>query len=450
MTQRSDDELNESERGVLDTWATLTPPPDFADRVLAMRDAAPAPRRKWPFVTAGVAAAAAAAIAFIVLRESHAASGELVAVTTRTTRSLGDRAVAVAEPQATLTWRIDDDGDAVIEQRAGDVFYRVDPGGSFVVHTPAGDVEVTGTCFRIEIRPMTKTKQLILSGTIGAAVATGVVITVYEGHVMADSKKGSRAEVLAGNRATIGPDGRTIVASADTPEEAAAFAAVDDGTATREMLVIHALEQKSEIARLKNKISELEGSGRGNSRHDTDAEPGRAWYDPSADRLAAWAAECHVRFDEPGLDKWQPWPSLGKNERGLEPNELPQVNAALAEVQAQWKALVKTLYVEATGDVAGAETLSVEAMIGEIEEKGGQNEDNLVLQKIAQERAGLIPPPADLSKLSPFERLFRARIKLGDQSEQAVAKRLGAERAKALRGDGWGSRSDMSGCPEKN
>jgi hypothetical protein len=418
---------------------------------MAARAVPAAKRSKWPFLAAGIAAAAAAAILVITLRDpSHAASGELLATKVRTTQALGDRAVAVAEPDATLTWRISDDGDAVIEQRQGDVFYRVDHGTPFVVHTPAGDVHVTGTCFRIEVKPMNKTKQLLLSGTIGAAVAAGVVVTVYEGHVIADSKKGGRAEVAAGNRATMSPDGRTIVASADTPDRGEvpdrAIDALDERTATREQLIARATQQETEITRLRSKLSEIE---RGARRHDNGAEEGRAWYDPSPERLATWAGECHVRADYPDLDKWQPATSLGKNERGLEPGELPQVNAAVGEVQAQWKALVKALYIEATGDVTGAETLSLDAMRGEIEEKGDQKEHNLVLQRIAMERAGQLQPPADLSKASPFERLFRAYVKLGDQTEQAIAKRLGAERAKAIRGDGWDSRSDWSGCPDK-
>ena len=445
----NDDELNEAERGALDAWAPLTPPPGFADRVLAAREAPamPAKRRAWPFVAAGLATAAAAAILIVTLRDpSHAASGELIAAQTRTTRTLGDRAVAVAEPNATLTWKIDDDGDAVIEQREGDVFYRVDRGGPFVVHTPAGDVEVTGTCFRIEVEPMnTKTKQLIMSGTLGAAIATGVVITVYEGHVIADSKRGQRAEIAAGNRATIGPDGRTVVASADTPSRA--LPALDTTTATREQLIARATVQENEIVTLRKQVQELERRASGSR---DESEPGRAWYDPSPETLAAWAGECRVRADMPDLDRWQPMTSLGKNERGLEPAELPAINAAMGEVQAQWKSLLKALYIEATGDTAGAESLSMEAMRREIEEKTDQRDHNYVLQRIAQERAGQIPPPADLSKTSPFERMFRAYIKLGEQTEQALAKRLGAERAKAIRGDAWGSRSNWSGCPKQD
>lgn len=444
----TDDELNESERAALDAWKPLAPPPGFADRVLAARThvAEPRSRRIWPFVAAGLAAAAAAVTVIALRHPSRAASGELVDAQTRTTRALGDRAVAVAEPSATLSWRIDDDGDAVIEQRAGDVFYRVDRGGPFVVHTPAGDVRVTGTCFRIEVKPMNR--QLLLSATVGAALATGVVVTVYEGHVIADSKKGGHTELVAGNRATLAPDGTTTLASATPtagPQRTTSLA-FDEKTATREQLIAHANVQQTELTKLRARVTELERiTGR---HHDNGAEDGRLWYDPSPERLQAWAQECHVRSDEPGFDKWQPSQSLGKNDRGLEPGELSQYNAALTEVQQQWKQLVRALYIEATGDTGGADTLSLDAMRGEIEEKGSSDEHNYVLQRIAQERAGLAPPPADLSKTSPFERLFRAYVKLGDQAEQALAKRIGPERAKAIRGDGWGSRSDWSGCPD--
>lgn len=444
------DELDDNERASLDAWSPLTPPAGFADRVMAARVAAPKSRR-WPFVAGGLAVAAAAAIAFVAFREpSHAASGELVDARERTTKSLGDRAVAVIEPTATLSWRIDDDGDAVIEQRAGDVFYRVDRGGPFVVHTPAGDVHVTGTCFRIEVEPMNRTKQLLVSGTVGAAIASAVVVTVYEGHVVADSKTGNQTQIAAGNRATLGADGRTTIVAgtqatpaSDAPDPIART--IDTKTATREQLVARAEAQEAEIAKLRAQVVELKTGDIGHDQND----PGRAWHDPSPETLKAWVGECHIRNDEPGLDRWQPQTTLGKNERGLEPSELTPVNEVIAQLQKEWKVLVKQLYIEATGDVQGAETLSTEAMRREIEEKGAPGEHENILERIAQERAGLVPAPTaeQLAKSSPFERLFRAYLQLGDKTEAALAKKLGAERAAAIRGDGWGSRSDWSGCP---
>ena len=108
---------------------------------------------------------------------------------------------------------------------------------------------------------------------------------------------------------------------------------------------------------------------------------------------------------------------------------------------------MRSLYIEVTGDTAGAETLSSEAMRREIEDKSPPGEHNLILQRVAQERAGLATPPADLSKTSALERLMRASFQLGDQSEAALAQRLGAERAHAIRGDGWGARWELGGCP---
>lgn len=86
----------------------------------------------------------------------------------------------------------------------------------------------------------------------------------------------------------------------------------------------------------------------------------------------------------------------------------------------------------------------------EIEEKGTTEDQDGLHQRIAMERAGLVQPPTpqQLAKASPFERLFRAFLQLGDRTEEAIAKKLGPERAAAIRGDGWGSRSDWSGCPK--
>jgi len=96
-----------------------------------------------------------------------------------------------------------------------------------------------------------------LSGSLGAAIATGVVVTVYEGHVIADSKKGNRTELVAGNRATLSADGTTTVAAAGAPERSTSIA-FDEKTATREQLIAHATVQQNEITKLRTRLSELE------------------------------------------------------------------------------------------------------------------------------------------------------------------------------------------------
>ncbi len=437
------DDLNERERRALDAWNTMTPPAGFADRVLDAREATRTPRshRRWVLLGGAALACAAAAAALVVMvRSGDRAAGGTIAATQRSSTRLGDRGIAVAEPGTELTWRVDGSGAADIDQRTGNVFYRVERGEPFVVHTPAGDVRVTGTCFRIEVTPMKPAQKMIASGLAGAAIASAVFVTVYEGKVLAETKT-AKTELPAGTRATFADGKPMIVASAETP------ARIDFATATRDQLVARTVSQQAEIDRLEHELAAIKGEpsdGHG-PRDVAAADVGRPWHDPSPETLQAWVAKCHIRFDSPDLDRFTPLSQVGDS--GLEPNELAGYNATFSELQKRWKELVKALYIEATGDVAGAETLSVDAMRTEIADKS-PDEHNLVLQKLARERAGLQPPPADLGKTTPYERMMRALIKLGDDTESALAKRLGPERASALRGDGWGSRSDMSGCPD--
>lgn len=449
--QNEQTELSDRERSALEAWAPLAPPAGFADRVLAAREI-PAVRSRlrrrwrwrWPMTAAaiGAAGAAAAVIAIVVNRAPAQGDSGQVAATRRTTALLGRRAVAVAEAEAELRWRVDADGAASIDQTAGDVFYRVDRGGPFVVHTPAGDVQVTGTCFRVEILTMNK-RHVILSAAAGAAIASAAVVTVYEGKVIAGSR-GSRSELEAGTRATLTAAGTTAIAaaSATAPGATASLSAADAARATREELIARDQEQRLEIGKLRARVAELE------DRDAPDrAKDGRPWHDPSPEELAAWVTRCHVRTDEPSFSRWQPIKPGDWSDRGVEPGELADLNAALTEIQQKWKALVRALYLEATGDTGGADTLSLDAMRNELHEKSAPAEHNLLLQRIAMERAGQATPPADLSRVTPYERYLRAYLALGGETEAAIARRLGPERAKAIRGDGWGSRSDMSGCP---
>lgn len=153
------------------------------------------------------------------------------------------------------------------------------------------------------------------------------------------------------------------------------------------------------IARLENAAATVPGGGSGDA--------GRPWRDPNPEQLAAWVADCHIRADEPSLEHFEP---LEDGDTRVEPGEREGYNAAMTEMATQWKALVRRLYIETTGDSAGAESLSTEAMRREVEDKSPPEEHSLMIQRIAR--------------------------------------RLGAARARALRGDGWGSRMELSGCPK--
>jgi ferric-dicitrate binding protein FerR (iron transport regulator) len=424
----------------LEAWTALAPPAGFADRVLA-RVEAPAPRRRLRWLGAVALAASAAATATVALWPAHRATAGALTARHRTVAQLGDRGLAVAEPDTELTWRIAGDGGAELEQRAGNVFYRVERGEPFVVHTPAGDVRVTGTCFRIEVEAMKPSQKMILSGVAGAALASAVLVTVYEGHVVAQTAT-ARTELSAGTRATLdGRTGATLIADAIAT-------AVDDEHASRDQLVAKARVQAQQIAQLR---AQLAGSERGKGLPIFESaaadEPGSKWYAPSPERLAAFVADCRVRMDAPSYEDFEPV-TAATDENHLKPGEIADYNAAMIETGKAWRANVRALYLEATGDTAGADTLSLMAMRLEIDAKSPPGERNTVMQQIARERAGLATPPADLSKTSVYERLTRAYAQLGDESEAALARRLGPERAKELRGDGWGARMESSGCPK--
>jgi len=288
---------------------------------------------------------------------------------------------------------------------------------------------------------MTPNTKLLLAGLAGAAIASTVFITVYEGHVIAETRS-ARTELAAGNQATLsGADGTTVVAGTfATP--------IDDSQASREQLLVRTRAQKAQLNQLRARVALLEKTAR--AAEDPGAgdipEPGRTWHDPSPEKLAEWVADCHVRTDEPGFDRFSPLTAPDKT-RGIAAGELAGYNAAMTEMAKQWKDLVRSLYVETTGDTAGADTLSSEAMRREIEDKSPPGEHNVILQRVAQERAGLATSPADLSKTSTLERLMRASFRLGDQAEAALARRLGAERAHAIRGEGWDARWELGGCP---
>jgi ferric-dicitrate binding protein FerR (iron transport regulator) len=168
------------------------------------------PREQRPRSFAWVLALAAAVVLAVGLgvwrSRSHTPVADELVATQRETIAIGTRAKAVAEPGSALSWRVDERGDAHVRQTAGAVFYRVDAGDAFVVETPAGRVTVLGTCFTVEIRPMSKTLGHIGSAVGGAALASAVLLTVHEGKVALANERGE-LEVAAGQSARVFAEG---------------------------------------------------------------------------------------------------------------------------------------------------------------------------------------------------------------------------------------------------
>lgn len=430
--------LDASQRSRLQAWACAAPPDGFTDRVMLRARREPRMRAR---VVGIVVLGALAVGAGWVWHERSApptatASGASLGATSRTSTSLGRRGVAVAEPGASFSWHVAASGEVAVTQTAGDVFYRVERGGPFVVRTPVGDVRVTETCFRVEVRM----RKQITSGLVGAAIASAVVVSVYQGRAVLAGQTRPVQHVSAGESITLAtsPSGG-VVATGAAGSAASVAARVDLGAMTTEQIVARDQAQVARIAQLEAKLQAFEVAAAAERNMTFELRPDQA-------KLLEWAKTCTVGIDYPALDgeTWIPIEAGGRYAEA----DVQGVNEAFAELHREWIATVRAAYIEVTGDEVGARSMSAAAMASELRDKGGDDEIVALRARVAQERAGLLPPPAPGARMTALERYLRAYFALGDASEAALAKRLGAERAAAIRGEHWDSSGTMSGCPD--
>lgn len=459
MSRDDDRELGPEERAALESWTVPDAPDGFADRVMAeVVTGAPAasparPRfqaRHWRWVA--VAAAAVGALTLWQLRggrRPESATGS-AAPAERQSFAIGGRGVAVAEAGSSLSWTVGGDG-AAVAQSAGDVFYRVERGGPFRVETPHGTVRVTGTCFRVELDMKRPWRDVAAAG-IGAAL----VVTVYEGSVLfAGNDGGGDKKVAAGETLVAGPGGTRVVAGdSSTAALAEEIPAAPEASASREDLLRRDAQQRAEIASLRAKVRELvslPGGGRLRGGANARTPSGRPWFDPSKEDLVKFAAECRVSYDLPPVMGTEPMRlgPLMADEMGLTGEETAAFNRVNASIHAYYVAELRKLYMEVVGDASRADELAPAALWSELADKSAPGEAERANQKIAQERAGLAQPPADLSQLSAVERAMRLQASLGERTERELAAAIGPERARALRekNDGWGMHREIAGCP---
>lgn len=415
-----------------DTWGPDEAPPEgFADRVMRARAHAaarasveerttaaptkPPSRRARRAALIGIVVMAAASATFFLWPNGRGgtSSGSEDALA-RTSVRLGGRGVAVAETGARLAWHVEG-GAARVTQVRGDVFYRVEPGGPFVVSTPAGEVEVTGTCFRVRLTEEKNVNPMIKGGAIGAALATVAVVTVYEGVVKVHAQgrevsvpAGQAAKVIGGDapRMLNGPDGEAGVAvKIDIPAEGDPAA-----DAPREELLARDRRHRDQIAALAVRLGKAEGELQsmrtGGPRPPSGLGGERKFYDFTPEELKEMAKNCEIRYAIPQFGLEAPRISDKQASKlGLTAAQVAQGNQYLAETNEHLMKELRALYVEATGDAAGAETLDPQAMQTEIERKSGVVGDD-IRKKIAEELAGL-RPPGDPTSGPPLERLTR-------------------------------------------
>ncbi|MBK7537833.1 MAG: FecR domain-containing protein [Myxococcales bacterium] len=415
--------MADSPRPLLEDWPAPEPAPGFADRVLARLDAEgrtlPAPAgaarghraRAWRAAAAGaLVAALCTAALFWALRprapggaaaEVRGASGSHPASSTRQTLRLGARGVAVAEAEATLSWQVGK-GQGQVSQPSGSVFYRVEHAAEhpFVVVTPHGQIRVTGTCFTVDVS------------------AGQTRVRVHEGSVVLDGG-GASAQLGAGDRATVDAHRLTrgeVVAPVPAPA-GPSIAAERPALPTTET-----------------------------------GEPRK--LEPDQETLVQWAKRCRVVSDMPpfDIDKMKTdadWESYARS-LGATAAETAMIRDAFTEVEAKAVDTVNQIGEQVVGEPSVGSIEDLDRIVFEIFRAAEFAEQFEIVQRLSAERAGLAPRLAHEPR-SPLEALMRGLVAQGELFEQALARRLGPARARALRArnEGWpGPGVEWEGCPK--
>jgi hypothetical protein len=293
-------------------------------------------------------------------------------------------------------------------------------------------------------------KQSWIGAAAGAAVATTVLVSVYEGKVLLANEHGGTT-LVAGEQASVS---RGVAPGAAQERPAALAESTSAGApqkdASREDLLARDRAQRQELEQLRKQVRDLQSSA--DDDHDwSTMRPGdQGFFAPSKQALKQMADKCALKYDRPqiGFEPEKLSPKLA-DKAGLSPEQRTAVDRVTTDVNNRVVGQLRTLYVEVTGDAAGADSLTPRALEEEILSKSSRQSVQQAHYQLSHERAGLLPA-ADPHGESPAERLLRMMTGLGDQYERELAQAIGADRAHALRAqqDGWGSKfSSSGGCP---
>lgn len=430
------EEEEENERLDLSAWEPQLPPSDFAERVLAEVRPAKEPQKRsgrwrW-FAGAGVAAAAAAVFVF---GASPPSRGDEIA-RERIEVSIGNRARAVLEPGAHVTWNGDE-----VTQPNGDVFYRVEPGAKFRVHTPAGDVEVKGTCFTVKVADMQKRD--MKSGAIGAALSALAFVAVYEGKV-AVSHAGQRADLAAGEAARTGPDGVVKGAVAEGQKDfdtkvALAEAGADPMSTANENLVSQVSEYRKRLEAIADQKTELEKRLASTekqleaAREGGAVKPAKHDFDLDADDWKELAKEGTIKARTPCLrDKpWSPKPD-NLQKLGLLPQDAPVLEDAYRRSNERLWNAIRPICAQAIGGLEVADKLGAsncQHVVLDIENRKDSDAVGEAMRQVGEMRAGMRPMPGPNEPVHPVVRMFLAVTGEGKSFENDLAQSFGPEDA---------------------
>lgn len=175
-----------------------------------------------------------------------------------------------------------------------------------------------------------------------------------------------------------------------------------------------------------------------------------AWRSPNTLELGEMAKRCEVRFEMPAItenqaphvtDEASAALSLSSGERGL-------LEQTLSDMHARLRGFAEQAFLEAGGPTTKPSELSLEEILIDLQTRP-ENGFEQAREKLARERAGLMPPPQSGLPQPPGERLLRLWATVGDQFEQRLAGELGSDRAHQLRSSPqavWMNRFSHSGC----
>ena len=388
-------------------WEPQVPAADFADRVMAraLREEREPRRRPWRwYAIAGATLAAAAAIVMITRPTSAVRHGELRA-TARVEVAVGSRAVAVVEPGTHIRWH----GD-VVEQDSGQAFYRVEPGEAFEVRTPAGNATVAGTCFRITVqKEQDMMKRDLGAGAIGAVVAVGIVVGVYEGKVRVSH---------AGQATTVGA-GETVVSDRTGVHAQTTVARTEDAKAphTSDELKLRLAQIEQEKTNLERELeSALAGT------------PPKSEYDLSRDDWQRLAKQGTIKYEVPCFRDggFRPTPEQIQH-MGLAAADADTIQAAFRQSNQRFATNMTAICGEVGPEEAKDMSKCMTKLFATIYERGTDSA-RPIYTRVAEVRAGTRTqaPAADTPPAEKMLLFFTGEM---SSFESDLAKTFGADEA---------------------
>ena len=223
------------------------------------------------------------------------------------------------------------------------------------------------------------------------------------------------------------------------PDRTSPAAATPPGTSRKPSVPVF-----DERPALRAKIEELEKEREAEKRTKerecvTSVSSNCPFLTPSQDILREMAKCAVVRADMP-----MPPTADSPETEGSSPPEVAEVSRPFWQEKHEQ---LKLLHREIVGKPQAPENLG--GLLEEVQRAIPVAVTEEIHRTIARERAGLAnsPTPRDLPNRPAAERFWRIRLSLGDDFEDLLARRIGAQRARALRAerDGWAGKAVFTG-----